>query len=243
MLRPWMLHEDLCIFLSWLTTPKYASLGDVFWSLHGVVGIWTEGKGNHFLKRVIYLAARGLSCSMRDLVALPGLDPRPPAVDVQGLSPRPPGRSHRTQLLQLSRSHFPSPPDTLRSNHPGHESRRLQRGRHLPGYHHRRWGGPSRHSGRRAAEIPWRVNLLPRTLLLYFVINFLEPEAGMVHVHSERWSLGRGLLPTQMLVYLLYSFVPTSKTSFPEEGWRSRWESGVCDRSQVAKTATRLRIS
>ena len=83
-LRPWTLHEDLCIFLSCIS--KYASLGDVLWSLHVVVGIWAEGKGNRFLKIVIYLAAWGLSCSMRDLVALPGMDPRPPALEAQGLS-------------------------------------------------------------------------------------------------------------------------------------------------------------
>lgn len=37
------------------------------------------------------------------------------------------------------------------------------------------------------------------------------------HGHSGRWSLGRGLLPTQVLAYLFYSFVPRSKTSFPQE--------------------------
>ena len=47
----------------------------------------------------LYLAVPGLSCSIRDLVPHPGIEPGPPALGAWSLSPGLPGKSHAFNFL------------------------------------------------------------------------------------------------------------------------------------------------
>ena len=84
----WSLMErkSLLIFFGWLTTTKYASLGDVFWSLKVVVGLWggeARREGRQF-KRYFYLF--DCTTSLLHLVPWPGINPGPPVLGARSFS-------------------------------------------------------------------------------------------------------------------------------------------------------------